>query len=66
MRIVFNKPSVQPCYNDLFAHLSYNDLYDTRVFIVVVMLFFLNLLFQKLDPMRDAYCFQQILGATLL
>jgi len=35
----FNKPSVQPCCNDLFAHPSYNDLYDTRAFNVVFMSF---------------------------
>ena len=30
---------MQPCYNDLFVHPSYNDLYDIRVFNVVVMFF---------------------------
>jgi hypothetical protein len=50
MHIVFNKSSVQPCYNDLFAHLSYNDLYDTGIFNVVVMLFFLIYFSKNLIP----------------
>jgi len=39
IHIVFNKPSVQPCYNDLFVHPSCNDVYETRVFNAVVMFF---------------------------